>query len=709
MPERPSLFSSARTVEIPLLSRFPLRLNVTLVTVVFTALLLAVLWISVLVTARALYHQTLERAQTEAQIYNQAFSEHALQILREIDLALEQVKNQYEMASRQRGAYTAQLTTMPGPRAFPEFLNSVLIIGQDGRVLQKWPSQSHVPDTQWLDRPYFRVHRDKLQQGLYVGAPVFNRQSGQWALPITRRLNTADGSFSGVLIAFLNPDGFKRFFKSLKLDSSSFMAMLGDDNIVRASRESDLVRPGETLSLEGFKANEQHITADQMLPGYGLRTVVSLDRQVALQGFQSVTLLMLFLALAGTLLIMIFCIVLLSLFSQLFHALSERRMNEERLSLALAASGLGLCDWDVPSGHMTINRDYAQSLGYKPDEFWLNCEKWTEMLHPEDRPRVIHELGQYLTGQQTDYTCQYRVRGAHGQWHYVEGNARIVERDASGDPLRVLGTQLDVTHRQNAETQLRRLNNTLEARIHDEVAKNRDKDHLMIHQSRMAAMGEMIGNIAHQWRQPLNALGLTLANLRDAQRFGDLTPEYLQEQVAFGEELIRTMSATIEDFRNFYRSNRERKSFSVAQAAQKAVSIVRSTYDQHEIKLEFRCLKDGEVMGVENEYTQALLNLLGNSREAIQERSVPDGQVLVTVDANEQEVWITVTDNGHGIAPDILPKIFDPYFTTRPKGIGIGLYMSKMIMENNFGGRIEVTNTPEGAEFRISTPLADAG
>jgi signal transduction histidine kinase len=265
-----------------------------------------------------------------------------------------------------------------------------------------------------------------------------------------------------------------------------------------------------------------------------------------------------------------------------------------------------------------------------------------------------------------------------------------------------------VTQSQNAETQLRRLNNTLEARIRDEVAKNRDKDHLMIHQSRMAAMGEMIGNIAHQWRQPLNALALTLANLRDAQRYGDLTPHYLQEQVSFGEELIRTMSATIEDFRNFYRSNRERKRFSVCIAAQKAVSIVQSAYAQQDIDLQFVCLKDGEMMGVENEYTQALLNLLGNSREIIQERGLASGQVQVKVDSNQQEAWITVTDNGQGIALDILPRIFDPYFTTRPKGIGIGLYMSKMIIENNFGGRIEVENTADGAEFRITTPLADA-
>jgi signal transduction histidine kinase len=99
---------------------------------------------------------------------------------------------------------------------------------------------------------------------------------------------------------------------------------------------------------------------------------------------------------------------------------------------------------------------------------------------------------------------------------------------------------------------------------------------------------------------------------------------------------------------------------------------------------------------------------LGNSREIIQERGLASGQVQVKVDSNQQEAWITVTDNGQGIALDILPRIFDPYFTTRPKGIGIGLYMSKMIIENNFGGRIEVENTADGAEFRITTPLADA-
>ena len=709
MTARPALFSGARTVEINLL-RFRLRLNATRVTIIFTLMLLGLLWLSTLLVVRDQYHEAEARARLDVQNYSMAFSENALRTLGEADHIMLDIKRQYAALSERKARLKSVVPTLStNTSADPDLLHALFVVGSDGVVLHSLlKTLPNLRNSQLSERAYFRIHVNNPAHGLYISAPVLERETGSWSIPMSRRLDHADGSFAGVVVAFLNPECLTEFLGEQPIDTTSIMAVLGDDHVVRASREYDVVRPGEVLQLDAYKADASRITLEQPLAGYPLRTLVSLEKQVALGAFQQNTVLMVSLAAIGTALILIFCLVLLYLFRRLFHALNETRMNEERLSLALAASGLGLCDWDVVSGNMTINRDYAHSLGYKPDEFWLNHEKWSAMLHPDDRARVLEELGLYLGGQRSDYTCQYRVRGAHGEWHHVEGNARIVERDASGKPVRVLATQLDVTQSQNAETQLRRLNNTLEARIRDEVAKNRDKDHLMIHQSRMAAMGEMIGNIAHQWRQPLNALALTLANLRDAQRYGDLTPHYLQEQVSFGEELIRTMSATIEDFRNFYRSNRERKRFSVCIAAQKAVSIVQSAYAQQDIDLQFVCLKDGEMMGVENEYTQALLNLLGNSREIIQERGLASGQVQVKVDSNQQEAWITVTDNGQGIALDILPRIFDPYFTTRPKGIGIGLYMSKMIIENNFGGRIEVENTADGAEFRITTPLADA-
>ncbi len=256
--------------------------------------------------------------------------------------------------------------------------------------------------------------------------------------------------------------------------------------------------------------------------------------------------------------------------------------------------------------------------------------------------------------------------------------------------------------------ELQELNETLEQRVHAEAAKSREKDLLLIQQSRLAAMGEMIGNIAHQWRQPLNAIGLTFANIKDAYDFKELTEEYLEEATQSGMKLTQQMSTTIDDFRNFFRPNREAAPFSLATAVENALELVEASFKNHEIAISLKVRADVQVMGFANEYAQVLLNLLGNARNAIIEKGVKPGQVGVEIGREGSEGYVVVRDNGGGIPEAILGKIFDPYFTTRQAGTGIGLYMSKMIVENNMHGRIEARNTDVGAEFRVVTPLAEA-
>jgi len=243
-------------------------------------------------------------------------------------------------------------------------------------------------------------------------------------------------------------------------------------------------------------------------------------------------------------------------------------------------------------------------------------------------------------------------------------------------------------------------------RVHDETAKSREKDLLLIQQSRLAAMGEMIGNIAHQWRQPLNSIGLLFANIKDAYDFDDLSEEYLEECTQNGMRLTQQMSTTIDDFRNFFRPDREAAPFSLLNAVHNALELVEASFKNHEIAIELKASGDAEVQGFANEYAQVLLNLLGNARDAIIEHHVKPGRVGIEVRRDGENGYVVVRDNGGGIAEEVLGKIFDPYFTTREKGTGIGLYMSKMIIESNMNGHIEVRNIEGGAEFTIITPLA---
>lgn len=267
----------------------------------------------------------------------------------------------------------------------------------------------------------------------------------------------------------------------------------------------------------------------------------------------------------------------------------------------------------------------------------------------------------------------------------------------------------EVAEREQAEDEIRLLNEMLEQRVQEEVAMNRDKDHMLIRQSRLAVIGEMIGNIAHQWRQPLNALGLLLDNIKDAHEHNELDKNNLDKAVKSGQTIIQRMSDTIDDFRNFFKPDREKKLFSLEKAVRDALSVMEASFKNSDIAVELNMERDIAVLGFPNEYAQVVANILGNAKEAILERKVQNGRVEIVIGRDDVYAYVDIRDNGGGVSDSIIEKIFDPYFTTREKGTGIGLYMSKMIIETNMNGRIEVRNIGAGAEFRIAMPLYEDG
>jgi PAS domain S-box-containing protein len=231
----------------------------------------------------------------------------------------------------------------------------------------------------------------------------------------------------------------------------------------------------------------------------------------------------------------------------------------------------------------------------------------------------------------------------------------------------------------------------------------REKERLLIQQSRQAAMGEMIGNIAHQWRQPLNTVGLMVQELSMSYEMGQFSQQYLDDSVRGVMQLISHMSQTIDDFRNFFRPEKEKVRFRVRQAVKNVVSIVDASLKEHRIVVDISTAGDPKIHGYPNEYSQVLLNIMLNARDAFNERGIEDRRIEVQLSEENGRSVVIIADNAGGIPDEILDKIFDPYFTTKgpDKGTGVGLYMSKSIIEKNMNGTLTAHNRENGAQFRI--------
>lgn len=255
----------------------------------------------------------------------------------------------------------------------------------------------------------------------------------------------------------------------------------------------------------------------------------------------------------------------------------------------------------------------------------------------------------------------------------------------------------------NAKNELRILNEKLEKRVEERTKELREKDQLLTLQSRQAALGEMIGNIAHQWRQPLNILGLTIQQLPLFYDLGEFSREFLDENVNSSMGLIQHMSQTIDDFRNYFRPDKAKVEFKVHEAIENTLALLDGSLLNPQIAVEIVTKDDPVIYGYRNEFSQVLLNILNNAKDALTEREIDDRRVTITVFAEGNKSVITVADNAGGIPEKIMGKIFDPYFTTKgPQlGTGVGLFMSKTIIEKNMGGRLSVRNIADGAEFRI--------
>ncbi|MBF0553556.1 MAG: PAS domain-containing protein [Nitrospirae bacterium] len=287
----------------------------------------------------------------------------------------------------------------------------------------------------------------------------------------------------------------------------------------------------------------------------------------------------------------------------------------------------------------------------------------------------------------------------------------ILNMDGAAE--RFVHVSKDITIRVRQEEEIRNLNIILEQKVKEEVSLREQERKLLFQQSKMAAVGEMIAAIAHQWRQPLNAISIIAQEIRDAYECGEMTKEYMKEMVDIVLGQIGFMSKTINDFRNLLNPSKIAAAFSIKESVEDILFMFKDILSKSNITVAFEedsLSENCVVVGQPNEFKHVILILINNSRDAIfsmweKNLMAKDvaGKINIRLSRYEDRVLVTTIDNGGGVPIEIIDKIFNPYFTTKSeeKGTGIGLYISKTIIEG-MGGSLTVKNTDGGAEFTIS-------
>ncbi len=249
------------------------------------------------------------------------------------------------------------------------------------------------------------------------------------------------------------------------------------------------------------------------------------------------------------------------------------------------------------------------------------------------------------------------------------------------------------------------LANNLGKRVEEEIEKNRAKDRILENQAKLAALGEMIGNIAHQWRHPITRVSLILQNMKTFKSLGKLSDEQFNKYINNTLEQMDYMSQTIDDFKNFYIPDKKISIFNVKQSIKDTYKIIGASIKHEGIKIAIEVQENFNVKGYKNQFSQVILNIMHNAREALEEKNIKSPFIKIKLFTENNINKVTIEDNAGGIKEDALQKVFDAYFTTKEKsGTGIGLYMSKVIIVENFSGNLRVKNTLEGALFTIELP-----
>ncbi|MBT4572323.1 MAG: PAS domain S-box protein [Campylobacteraceae bacterium] len=355
-----------------------------------------------------------------------------------------------------------------------------------------------------------------------------------------------------------------------------------------------------------------------------------------------------------------------------------------------------------------VNEEFCNISGYTQEE--LIGANHNIVRHPDVPEENFVKLWDTICRKKT-YTNTVKNLTKDGSTFYVNTTITPI-LDENDEIVEYIAIRYDVTSQMELkfkleakEKELEDLNKKLEEKV---ILKTKEIEDLNIvfHQARLASMGQMIANIAHQWRQPLTSLNLALFNIKKEAKKGNI--DIVEAMYNNTKNTIKNMSETLENFTDFFKPNKIKTKFSVKNSINESISLLGKTILDEHISIKTN-IEDAKLTGVSNELTQVFINLIQNSKDAFISNKISNRIILLTIKQDNNILIIDFKDNAGGITTDIIESIFEPYFTTKHQyqGTGLGLFMSKMICEQSFDGNISVNSQDNTTVFRIELPIKE--
>lgn len=284
---------------------------------------------------------------------------------------------------------------------------------------------------------------------------------------------------------------------------------------------------------------------------------------------------------------------------------------------------------------------------------------------------------------------------------------RIVDATAQIEEDRTKHLASITLLRKRADESLDQLKRGVEQRVAEGIARSMEQERTFMRRSRLVAISEIIGNIAYQWRSPLSALDMMLAKIKNEQEFHHvIDPQMLVRSAVEGRQMIHEIFGNIDNLRNFFKPSKEKVGFSLNDGIKGAIEILSASLHDCKIKIQIEAGEDVLAYGFPHDYSQVLLNILNNAKLRLVANNAANGVIHIRVACVGERACVVVRDNAGGLPTDTLAKILEPCATSRHEGTGIGLYLSKMIVEDGMDGKVEVRNVEGGTEFVLTCPVA---